>query len=174
MNNLRQIRELYGATQDEIATVVNVNRVTISNWENSTDKKISNSNMEKLSLYYGIGPEFFYDEPLNDKVREMLIDSAKRQKELEETSDTPLHKADEFRKVFSSITFDDAVEQYMLAMKLFMTTVDNGSLDKLEIALKINKKMGARLENAIELRKKEQSSNEESLFDLLESLISNQ
>ena len=34
MNNLRNIREIYGITQDEIAKAINVNRATISNWEN--------------------------------------------------------------------------------------------------------------------------------------------
>ena len=55
MNNLKLIREIYGVTQDEISTAINVNRATISTWENSDDKKASNANLEKLSLYYGIG-----------------------------------------------------------------------------------------------------------------------
>ena len=83
MNNLKNIREIYGITQDEIAKAINVNRATISNWENQEDKKASNSSLEKLSLFYGIGPEFFYEEELNDTVREMLIQNAKRQKQIE-------------------------------------------------------------------------------------------
>ena len=38
MNNLRNIREIYGITQDEIAKAINVNRATISNWENQEKK----------------------------------------------------------------------------------------------------------------------------------------
>lgn len=59
MNNLKLIREIYGATQDEIATAININRATISTWENSDDKRASNTSLEKLSLFYGIGPDFF-------------------------------------------------------------------------------------------------------------------
>ena len=62
MNNLKSIREIYGITQDEIATAINVNRATISNWENSDEKRASNANLEKLSLFYGIGPEYFYEQ----------------------------------------------------------------------------------------------------------------
>jgi hypothetical protein len=40
----------------------------------------------------------------------------------------------------------------------------------LETALKINKKMGARLESIVKIRKAENANNEESLSDLIESL----
>ena len=59
MNNLKIIRELYGATQEQVAKAINVNRVTVANWENGTSVA-SSSNQEKLSFYYGIGSEFFY------------------------------------------------------------------------------------------------------------------
>ena len=44
-------------SQEEIAKAINVNRATISNWENQEDKKASSASLEKLSLFYGIGPE---------------------------------------------------------------------------------------------------------------------
>ena len=59
MNNLKEIREIYGATQEVVAAAINVNRVTVANWENG-NSVASGSNQEKLSIYYGIGPEFFY------------------------------------------------------------------------------------------------------------------
>ncbi len=170
MNNLKLIREIYGATQDEISTAINVNRATISIWENSEDKKASHAILEKMSLFYGIGPEFFYEQPLDDTAREMLRDNAKRQKELEAKKDSSHSKAEELRQLLSNISFDDAITQYMLAMKLFLTTLDEGPLSKLETALKINQKMGKRLETEIELKKSEQANNEESLSDLLDSL----
>ena len=86
MNNLKNIREIYGITQEEIAKAINVNRATISNWENQEDKKASSASLEKLSLFYGIGPEFFYDEALNDTVREMLVQNSKHQREIEKVS----------------------------------------------------------------------------------------
>lgn len=170
MNNLKLIREIYGVTQDEISTAINVNRATISTWENSDDKRASNANLEKLSLYYGICPEYFYEQPLDETARGMLIESAKRQKELESKNDSHHNKAEEFHQLLSSISFDEAIQEYMIAMKLFLTTLDEGSLEQLETALVINKKMGKRLETEIEVKKKEQADNEESLSSLLDSL----
>ena len=172
MNNLKNIREIYGITQDEIAKAINVNRAAISNWENQEDRKASNSSLEKLSLFYGIGPEFFYEEELNDTVRQMLVNNAKRQKEIEKDSNREHAKAEDFHNLFSSLTFDKAIQQYMTATKLLLATADEGSLEKLETALKINKKVGARLESIVNIRKTENANNEETLSDLIDSLFS--
>lgn len=172
MNNLKSIREIYGVTQDEIAKAINVNRATISNWENQENKRASSSSLEKLSLFYGIGPEFFYDEELNDIVRDILVQNSRHQKELEKNNNGKTTKADDFHKLFSSITFDRAIQDYMVATKLLLATADEGSLDKLETALKINKKMGSRLENIVNIRQTENENNEESLSDLIDSLSS--
>lgn len=172
MNNLRTIREIYGITQDEIAKAINVNRATISNWENQEDKKASNSSLEKLSLFYGIGPEFFYEEELNETVRDMLVQNARRQKQIEKDSNGEHAKTDDVHNLFSSLTFDKAIQQYMASTKLLLATADEGSLERLETALKINKKMGARLESIVDIRKSENANNEETLSDLIESLFS--
>lgn len=172
MNNLRTIREIYGITQDEIAKAINVNRATISNWENQEDKKASSSSLEKLSLFYGIGPEFFYDIELNDTVKEMLVDNAKRQKEIESSGKSKHDKAEDFHNLFSSLTFTRALQDYMTATKLLLATADEGALEKLETALKINQKMGARLESIVTIRKAEAANNEESLSDLMDILSS--
>lgn len=172
MNNLKNIREIYGITQEEIAKAINVNRATISNWENQEDKKASNSSLEKLSLFYGIGPEFFYDEALNDTVREMLVHNSKRQRQIEMDSNGEHAKAEDFHNLFSSITFDKAIRDYMTATKLLLATADDGSLEKLETALKISKKMGARLESIVNIRKSENANDEESLSDLIDKLSS--
>lgn len=174
MNNLKLIREIYGITQDEISTAINVNRATISTWENSDDKRASHANLEKLSLFYGIGPEYFYEQQLDDAARDMLTQSAKRQKELESKNDSHHNKAEEFHQLLSSISFEEAIKEYMIAMKLFLTTLDEGSLNQLQQALVINKKMGKRLETEIEVKKKEQENNEESLSSLLESLTTSE
>lgn len=172
MNNLRNIREIYGITQDEIAKAINVNRATISNWENQENKKASSSSLEKLSIFYGIGPEFFYDQELNNTVREMLIHNSKHQKKIEKDSNGEHAKANDFHNLFSSLTFDKAIRQYMAATKLLLATADEGSLEKLETALKINQKMGARLEGIVNIRKSEDANNEESLSDLIDILSS--
>lgn len=170
MNNLRIIREIYGITQDEIAKAININRATISTWENQDDKKASSSSLEKLSLFYGIGPEFFYDEELNDTVKNMLIQNAKRQKDIEQNTNGEHDKTKDFHDLFSSLTFDKAIRQYMTATKLLLATSDEGSLEKLETALKINRKMGARLESIVNIRKEEVANDEESLSELIDSL----
>jgi len=54
MNNLKNIREIYGITQEEIAKAINVNRATISNWENQEDKKASSASLEELVLSFSM------------------------------------------------------------------------------------------------------------------------
>lgn len=137
MNNLKNIREMYGVTQEEIAKAINVNRATISNWENQEDKKTSSASLEKLSLFYGIGPEFFYDEALSNTVREMLIQNSKLQREIEKDSNGEHAKTEDFHNLFSSLTFDKAVQKYMTETKLLLATADEGSLEKLETTLKM-------------------------------------
>ena len=49
INNLKQIREIYGATQEQIARALSVNRVTVANWENGSTTA-SSANREKMSM----------------------------------------------------------------------------------------------------------------------------
>ena len=79
MNNLQIINEIYGITQNEISKATNINCAIISTWENQDEKKASSSSLEKLSLFYGIGSEFFYDEELIDTVNNMLVQNANYQ-----------------------------------------------------------------------------------------------
>lgn len=167
MNNLKQIRELYGATQEQIAQAINVNRVTVANWESGTSVA-SSSNREKLSIYYGIGPEYFYEKALDDEARQLVLDTSARAQELAKESEGKRVKEQDFQKMFESITFKQAMEQYMFSMKMLLATADSGELDKLKTAALINKKMGARLDAIIDLREQEANSDEPSLFDLIE------
>ena len=167
MNNLKQIRELYGATQEQIAQAINVNRVTVANWESGTSVA-SSSNREKLSIYYGIGPEYFYEKALDDEARQLVLDTSARAQELAKESEGKRVKEQDFQKMFESITFKQAMEQYMFSMKMLSATADSGELDKLKTAALINKKMGARLDAIMDLREQEANSDEPSLFDLIE------
>ena len=74
INNLRQIREIYGATQEQVAKAIAVNRVTVANWE-AGNSIASSANREKLSLYYGIGPEYFYEKPLDEDAKKIVKES---------------------------------------------------------------------------------------------------
>lgn len=169
MNNLKQIRELYGATQEQIAQAINVNRVTVANWENGTSVA-SSSNQEKLSIYYGIGPEYFYEKELDEVAKKIVIDTSARAHELSEQSEGKRVKERDFHEVFETITFKQAMEQYMFSMKMLLATADTGELDKLKTAALINNKMGARLNAIIHLREQEEKSDEPTLFDLIEKV----
>lgn len=169
MNNLKQIRELYGATQEQVAQAINVNRVTVANWENGISIA-SNSNQEKLSIYYGIGPEYFYKKELDEEAKYLLMNASSRAQELKNESEGKRVKEQDFQNMFKSITFKQAMEQYMFSMKILLATADSGKLEKLKIASLINKKMGARLDAIIKLREQEVKSDEPSLFDLIEKV----
>ena len=169
MNNLRAIREIYGATQEQVAQAINVNRVTVANWENGTSIA-SSSNREKLSFYYNIDPEYFYDKELDTDARADIVKSSERAKEISEQSEGIQDKETAFHKVFESMTFEHALNFYMLSMKMLLATADSGKLDKLKTAAAINSKMGERLNAIIELREKEEQSGEPSLFDLIEKV----
>lgn len=169
MNNLKQIREIYGATQEQVAQAINVNRVTVANWESGASVA-SSSNQEKLSIYYGIGPEFFYEKELDEVVKKIVSDSSARAQELARNSEGNRVKEQDFHKVFESVTFKEAMEWYMFSMKMLLATADSGELDKLKTAALINRKMGARLEAIINIREQEEKTGEPSLFDLIEKV----
>jgi len=171
MNNLKMIREIYGATQEQIAEAIGVNRVTVANWE--IDASVaSNSNREKLSIYYGIGPEYFYEKELNDEVKKMLQDTAAKAVAIVKKSNGKRNKEQEFHNIFESLSFAEAMNKYMFSMKLMLATADKGDLDKLRTAVLINEKMGKRLQAIIDLRESEQSNGEPSLEELLKDFAS--
>ena len=71
-------------------------------------------------------------------------------------------------KAIASITFDDALKQYMNSTKILLATAEDASIEKLELARKIHKKLDIRLDSILNIRLQE----EESLAYLLESLNS--
>lgn len=173
-NNFKQIREIYGATQDEVAKAIGVNRATVSQWENGATRA-SNSNIEKLSVFFCIDKECFYELPVIDEnYKELLIGTAKRAKEIKEASDKELDKITEFNIMFKSITFSCARKKYMFAIKMLLATADSGKLEDLRIAYQINEKTAKRLKAIIEIRENEElekaKTNQETLFDLIGKL----
>lgn len=169
MNNLREIRELYGATQEQVASAINVNRVTVANWE-SGSFVASSSNQEKLSLYYGVGPDYFYEKELDETARRLIVETGVKAREVVSKSGGKRSKEEEFRRAFETVTFPDAMRDYMFSMKMLLATADSGELEKLKTASLINKKMGARLDAIINLREDEDNADEPSLYDLLEQV----
>ena len=166
INNLKQIREIYGATQEQIARALSVNRVTVANWENGTTVA-SSVNREKLSMYYGIGPEYFYEKELTDDVKQMIVMTAQKEKVVISQSNGHKNKQDDFREMFDTVSFDRVMRDYMLSMKMLLAKADDADLDKLRTAFTINQKMGRRLEAIVHVREEEERIGSPSLTDLL-------
>lgn len=164
MNNMKLIREIYGATQNDIANVIGVSRVTLSKWEKDTENKVSHAILEKLSLFFGIGPECFYDIELDDKRKQLIIEASMKAKEIDSSND--IKKEDKFKELFLNTTFDEAISKYMFAMKVLLALSDEGKVEDLEIVSKINEKMNKRLQAIIELKKEDN----DSINDLIEKL----
>ena len=134
-NNLKKIREIYGATQDEIAKVAAVNRSTVSQWETGATKA-SNSKLEKLSLFFGVGPESFYElEDVDAIRREVIIDSAKRAQEIQDKSEGKRSKVEEFSNMMENLTFQEARAKFMFSMKMLLATADQGELEDLKVLI---------------------------------------
>lgn len=170
INNLKQIREIYGATQEQIACALSVNRVSVANWESGATMA-SSANREKMSMYYGIGPEFFYEKELTDTVKQMIRDTATKEKNIVEHSGGKRNKQEDFQKIFGQISFGQVMEDYMMTMKMLLAKADDGDLDKLRTALLINEKMGRRLSAIIQVREEEEKNGDPSLTSLLQEVV---
>lgn len=173
-NNMKKIREIYGATQEEISKVAGVNRSTVSQWETGA-LKASRTKLEKLSLFYGIGPESFYEIPdIDDTRKGMLVKSAQRAQQVKEDSQNKRNKADDFSQMLQVLTFDDAMIRFVYSMKLLLATADTGTLTDLKLAHEINEKMVKRLSAIIAIREEEEKAKndqgETTLYDLFDSL----
>ena len=131
INNLKQIRELYGVTQEQVSNAINVNRVTVANWEIG-NSIASNTNQEKLSIYYGVGPEYFYQKELDEEARKLIIASSKKSRDILEKSQGKSVKENVFHEAFENMTFKDALNNYVLSMKMLLASADSGELDKLK------------------------------------------
>ena len=169
-NNLKQIREIYGATQEQIARALSVNRVTVANWENGSTMA-SSANREKMSMYYGIGPEFFYEQELTEQVKLMIRQTAEKERAIVSQSEGKENKPEDFHQLFEAISFDSVMQDYMMFTKLLLAKADDTDLETLRTALVINKKMGKRLEVIVNLREEEESNGDVPLADLLNSLL---
>ena len=169
INNLKQIREIYGATQEQIARALSVNRVTVANWENGSTVA-SSANREKMSIYYGIGPEFFYEQELTDQAKQMIRQTAEKEKAVDSKSDGHRSKQEAFRTIFEAVSFDRVMRDYMMFTKILLAKADDADLDTLRTALTINQKMGKRLAAIVSLREEEESDGEASLAELMSSI----
>ena len=166
INNLKQIREIYGATQEQIARALSVNRVTVANWENGSTIA-SSANREKMSMYYGIGPEFFYEQELTDQARQMIRRTAEKEQTVVNRSDGKKNKQEDFHKIFEEVSFDRVMRDYMMCTKMLLAKADDADLETLRTTLTINQKMGKRLAAIVSFREEEESNGDASLGELM-------
>ena len=169
INNLKQIREIYGATQEQIARALSVTRVTVANWENGSTMA-SSTNREKMSMYYGIGPEYFYEQELTDEIKQMIRQTAEKEQAIVSQSNGRENKPEDFHELFKSLSFDSVMRDYMMTMKILLAKADDADLDTLRTALIINRKMGKRLAAIVSLREEEESNGDTPLVKLLDSI----
>ena len=153
-NNLKAIREIYGVTQEQIARAVCVNRVTVANWESGASVP-SAANREKLSLFYSISPDFFFDAELTEEVVQRIKKAAERALAIE--SDGKRNKTEEFHAAFMELDINKLLDDYMVATKLLVIKADDADLDTLRTALAVNQKMGRRLQAIIKIREDEEA-----------------
>lgn len=165
INNIRLIREIYGATQSDIATVLGVNRVTLAKWEKDLENRVSPSILEKMSLFFGIGPECFYEMELDEDRKQMIVNSSNRAKQIDTEKQTK--KEDHYKQIFSNTTFDQAISKYMFAMKMLLALSGEGKVEDLKIVHQINEKMNARLGAMIKVKEQESGDSISELVDKL-------
>ena len=121
-------------------------------------------------MYYGIGPEFFYELELSEEAKQQIQRTAERERAVVTQSEGQKNKQEDFQKMFRKLTFDKVMQDYMMTMKMLLAKADEADLDKLRTALTINQKMGKRLQSIINLREEEDRDGDLSLFDLMERI----
>lgn len=156
-NNLKLIREIYGATQEKIARAVCVNRVTVANWESGASMP-STTNREKLSLFYGISPNFFFDAELTDEATQMIKDVAERERKITCESEGKRDKTEEYHRLFEEMDFSKLLNDYMISTKLLLAKADDADLETLRTALVVNERMGKRLDAIIRIMEEENTA----------------
>ncbi|MGL4662874.1 MAG: helix-turn-helix transcriptional regulator [Culicoidibacterales bacterium] len=172
INNLKLIRQIYGATQRDISDMLGVTRSAISQWESGTLKP-SEVNLEQLSLFYGVGPEAFFEiDELGEERISLIKETAKKAKIIETKSGA--NKTSDFKKAFTELPIEVLIDEYMLSTKMILASSERIDLERLEIIKKINEKMGNRLSSIITLRRKEMTDSDgEDLNSLYSSLVIN-
>lgn len=162
MNNLRDIRELFGYSQEDVAQALEVSRVAISKWEND-EGKIQPANLEKLSLLFSIGPEFIYEKKLDSKAIEKIQRAGRniREREKEDQGGT---KYFEVIKKLTKIDVKSLIRDYFLSTKLLLVKaeeIDDAALDDL---VEVNRKLGVRLKKIQEYRRNNKEDNGDAHF----------
>lgn len=161
MNNLKEIRDLFGYSQEEVAKALEVSRVAVSKWENG-EVKVSQSNFEKLSLLFNISPEYIYELPLDTKAIDRIQKAGKNIREQDKKEDST--KYFEIIKELTKIDVRSLIRDYFLTTKLLLVKADDIGDNELDDLVEVNKKLGNRLQKIQELRKKSKGVEDDALF----------
>lgn len=146
MNNLNEIRKLYESTQEDVAQVLGVSRVTISKLENDKECKLSTEQKEKLSIYFGIGPEYFGEKELDATAKEYIVNGRKK---INKKVDTEAHSQVEIVNKLLEISPIYAMKNYMISTKILLVKADELTIEQFKDIIEVNKKLGSRLEKML-------------------------
>ncbi|SHK18797.1 helix-turn-helix domain-containing protein [Desulforamulus aeronauticus] len=161
MNNLKEIRDLFGYSQEEVARALEVSRVAVSKWENN-ESKISQSNLERLSLLFNISPDYIIGKPLDLQAIERITRTGQNIREQDKKEDDPKHF--EIIRELTKIDVKNLIRDYFLTTKLLLVKAEEIENHQLDDLVKVNKKLGNRLQKIQELRKKGNSDEDDALF----------
>ena len=67
---IRQLRIEKGLTQEELGTIVGVQRAAVQKWEKGSVQNLKRTTIQKLSEYFHVSPASFFDIPGNDSLSE--------------------------------------------------------------------------------------------------------
>ncbi len=171
MNNLKIIRKLYGATQDEVALSIGVSRVTIAKWEGEFSSP-TDAHLKKMAVFYGIDAPYFFELPIDDETRRTLKENGQTAREERRRDGRKRRDIDDLAVLMAPVTFDDAMGQYQLALKLLTAHAVEGTIGDLRTICELHDRMGNVLHNMLEQRLAEEDAAAQNkgipLFELLD------
>jgi transcriptional regulator with XRE-family HTH domain len=110
INNIKKIRQMYGATQEEVAKAIKINRSTISQCENGVIKA-SSASLEKLAMFYGISPNSFYEiSDIEDIRKDISIKKAQNNKS--KMANPALYKKETIKKYKDGELIKETTTEY--------------------------------------------------------------
>lgn len=171
MNNLKVIRHAFGATQDEVAYAIGVTRVTIAKWEGEFSRPTS-GNLKKMAIFYGIDSDYFYERPVDARIKLLLAGNGEKLRATQRADAAKQREIDELAVLMAPVTFDDAMGQYQLALKLLTAHAVEGTIGDLRTICDLHDRMGNVLHNMLEQRLAEEDAAAQNkgipLFELLD------
>lgn len=199
-NHLKEIRDTFGVTQEDFSNILNVSRVSISNWENGTGGKMSKNNQEKIAKLFGISSKYIYDMPLDTVAKEAILGTRVKvhlgedsSEDTEDTSDSNYHyipkACSNLMPKFNSntaipsqsvnpspssllkqYTFAQIMEDYVSISKLVVASASTCRKEELELIIKSTQQVSNRLKVICGVRRDELGGGGDGLQDIVDFL----